>query len=106
MLADDFPDPNELSRPGMVQEVNALYVAVTRAVRELQPPRSLARVYKGVAESLTLLRVDAFHEDRDKTCPSCGIPLPSASRRQGFLGSQHAQFTEVGRWEASARFVG
>jgi len=110
MLADDFPDPRELCRPGMVQEVNALYVAVTRAVRELQPPQSLSSFYKVAAESLTLTLVDAFHEERHQTCPNCGIPSPSRSQRltdrREFFGSQIAKLAEVGRREADARFVG
>ncbi|CAE8584481.1 unnamed protein product [Polarella glacialis] len=87
VVADDFLDLTaEASRvglsgsgltesptwPGDVQELNMLYVALTRCKRRLQLPGSLAGLYALQAEAVALVELSGFAASAD-ACAFCGV---------------------------------
>mmetsp|Transcript_74506 Transcript_74506/g.164736 ORF Transcript_74506/g.164736 Transcript_74506/m.164736 type:complete len:255 (-) Transcript_74506:86-850(-) len=97
VLADDFPSPEDLSRasgagagggdgsPGseaMHQEVNALYVAVTRAARALQPPPPLLAFYAREAEAVALVEPGTAVAGPCPFCATAVVVEEPRSRRE------------------------
>jgi len=84
MLADDFASPMDMARVAAdcsdslgagltgpwVQEVNALYVAVTRAKHELQLPPGLWEMYSKDAQAVALMEPVSVR--MGAPCPFCG----------------------------------
>jgi len=84
MLADDFVSPVDMARAAAdcsdsfggwltgpwVQEVNALYVAVTRARRELQLPPGFWEMYSKDAQAVALM--EPVSARMGAACPFCG----------------------------------
>merc|ERR1712100_174043 len=83
MIAEDFHEPQDLAQPGMAQEVNATYVAVTRAVRVLQPSRGLSAFYAGASQALALSIKECGPNSK---CSCCG-GLVQTESHQGLPGS-------------------
>mmetsp|Transcript_72638 Transcript_72638/g.132787 ORF Transcript_72638/g.132787 Transcript_72638/m.132787 type:complete len:1113 (+) Transcript_72638:23-3361(+) len=103
MIADDFMSPEELTHEGSqfgestrVQEVNALYVAVTRARRALQLPSEFAAAYMQHAEAAAL--VEPADVAAGGSCPFCGQPTLEVSN-VGARGERRARLVS----EASSR---
>eukprot|EP00931_Biecheleriopsis_adriatica_P041309 TRINITY_DN23625_c0_g2_i4.p1 TRINITY_DN23625_c0_g2~~TRINITY_DN23625_c0_g2_i4.p1 ORF type:complete len:1101 (-),score=235.44 TRINITY_DN23625_c0_g2_i4:85-3351(-) len=99
VVAEDFLDAGEeaqrlaqmgCDQPGVVgdvQELNMLYVALTRCKCRLQLPLSLARLYMPQAEAVTL----ATPSQGGSSCFACGQPLEDQARvpsRRSGPGSQ------------------
>jgi len=85
VLGEDFAelpvhaDPEEEAMRSPVardeQEVNALYVALTRAKVALQPPRRLVSLYGAQAEAQSI--VERHFAKGLGPCPVCGLSCPS-----------------------------
>lgn len=74
VLADDFVDLTQWSASESIQEVNALYVAITRCRKKLQLPPSLEQLYKSQSEAVALVpsAVARAMFSGIQECPCCG----------------------------------
>eukprot|EP00928_Gymnodinium_smaydae_P038876 TRINITY_DN26700_c0_g1_i2.p1 TRINITY_DN26700_c0_g1~~TRINITY_DN26700_c0_g1_i2.p1 ORF type:complete len:284 (+),score=43.49 TRINITY_DN26700_c0_g1_i2:593-1444(+) len=88
VLAEDFPAPEDLLQnagqdnaagPDLGQEVNALYVALTRARKALQLPRPLAQAYAKDSECFAYVEPASVSEEA--VCPWCGESTAVESRQ-------------------------
>lgn len=93
VVADDFLDTEEEAArlamhggsqiSGDVQELNMLYVALTRCKRGLQLPASLARLYLPEAEAVSLAEPEPGGR-----CVTCGDPLQAPAQAAARFQSQ------------------
>lgn len=97
VLAEDFVDLSQVDQAGLdVQELNMLYVAVTRAKKVLRLPQDLAAIYGPQADAVAMVPAEVALRG---CCPVCGLELPPAASERAFSSTKpsgSAQLVPVG----------